>query len=214
MKWLLTILLGGLISCMVSKQVSEENLTGKYQYIGEYGISSSIEILPDKTFKYQWSAGMNSGTSMGKWQYKKGFIILNSEKQPSSQNTDTYEVLQELSKQEKTVTIKVVDSEKQPVPFVNCLLNTSKGEKKGVTTEKGICSFETAGTIDKITLAYVGFKTAEYTPKETANYFEILLRKENENYEFFTNDKWEVKKDKLIMLNKKGKNQIYHKLKK
>ena len=214
MKGSIIILLGALISCMVIKQIPEENLVGEYQYTGKYGINSSIEILQNKTFKYQWTAGLNGGTSLGKWRYDNGFIILNSEKQLSQHITATYEIIQELSREEKVVEIKVIDDGKQPVPFVDCLVSASNGDKKAVTTEQGICRFEVNGIINKITLACIGFKTAEYEPKEKANYFEIVLRKESENYEFFTNEKWEVKKGKLIMLNKDGKKQVYLKIKK
>lgn len=185
---------------------------GKYLYIGEYGISSNIELLPNQTYKYEWSAGLITGVSLGQWKFENGFVILNSEKQPSKQITESNEIIQELVKSENIVTIKVVDDENKPVPFVNCLLNLSNSNEKDITNENGICKFETIEAIEKIVLSYIGFKTVEYNPNAASNYFVIQLRKTHENYEFFTNEKWKLKGNELIRTNKKGEQTSYKKI--
>lgn len=210
MKWLCICSI--LLSCTTNKHIIEK-ISGTYQSADNYNINSSIEILPDKTFKYQWFADMAQGYTTGKWHYKKGYIILNSYKQPNNQNTDEYEVLEELAKKEKAVTIKVVDSYNNPIPFVDCKLITHDNkEQVGITTRNGICHFENLYAIKKIILASIGFKTVEYAPKDSINYIKVLMKEENKNYVFFINKKLKVKKNKLI-IKKDGEKQIYQKLK-
>lgn len=192
--------------------MKKERFIGKYHFTGEYGFYSSIEIFPNQTFKYKWSVGLVSGMSSGNWKFEKGFIILNSQKQPSKQITDSYEVVQELAKSNNSVVIKVIDIESQPVPFVNCAIKFLNRLEKSVTNENGECVFEMNEIIEKISLHKIGYRMVEYVPDFNSNYFIIQLRETNENYEFFTNEKWKVKVNELIYFSKNGKQTVYKKV--
>jgi len=214
MKILISILFCTLLtSCLSCKGIKKDKIVGKYIGIEEYGIGANIELFSDNTFKYDWYAGLTMGTTFGQWKDENGFLLLNSEKQPSRLITDSYEIIQELKKEAKTITLKVVDNENQPIPFVNCLITTSKGEEKAISSEKGLCEFESNALLENIVLTSIGYKTVEYKPIKVSNDLIIQLRASHESYQFFTNEKWEVKKNKLKYLNKVGDGFVYHKVK-
>jgi len=202
-----------LISCLSIREIKKDNIIGKYIGIEEYSIGANIELFADNTFKYDWYAGLTSGSTFGQWNDENGFLLLNSEKQPNQLNTDTYEIIQELKNEANAITIKVVDNENQPIPFINCIITTSKGEEKAVSSEKGLCEFVSNALLEKIELFSIGFKNVEYKPINASNDLIIQLRASNENYQFFTNEKWEIKKNKLIYLNKVGHSYVYNKVK-
>lgn len=211
MRVLILTLIISLSSCAVNKNIPMDELVGEYQYEGEYGITSSIAIKSNRQFVYKWSAGLNSGTTIGTWQQEGEHLLLNSKKQPGERITQQYEIVEEYSTNNPKITIKVIDHDGHPVPFVDCQIKTTHEKVNVVSNEKGVCEFKTNDTVEKVTLAYIGFKTVEYTPSIKANHFEIMLKKEGDHYTFFTNAKWKIRKGKLVAPpSKPGEKQVIY----
>lgn len=182
--------------CLSYKQISNEDMLGKYTYSGIYGVSAEMELKKNNTFVYSWQEGLNSGVTKGNWVINKNVLLLNSEKQPNESNAEKYKLLETGKNDKSGITVQVLDKNGYPIRFANCVIHLYNGEQiGGVSDENGMCIFEKEVTsIKKIFLSYVGYYPVDYNTENTENnYFKIMMKEEEPHYEFFTNEHWQIK---------------------
>lgn len=206
-----------LLSCSSTKKLMNKDIIGKYQWKGIYGVGSSIELKKDKTFEYNWQTGLVWGTTFGTWKREGKKIILNSELQPSPSGIEDYEIIKTETNSSDSITIKILNPENEPLPFADCVLKSDTSIVTGTSTNlQGEARFSLTKA-DSLIVMFVGYKTIRHKLDHEVTRYVFKLEEVNEFYEYFTNDTWTYKKDRLYDPSiKKGryiKKEYYEKMK-
>ncbi len=182
-------------SCSVNKNLTHEQLFGKYRRNPIYGVSNSIELKSDLTFIYDWQAGLMNGRTYGKWEVNGNRIVLNSEQKPPEYN---YEVLKINSLNSDTLTIKIYNAEGMEMPFANCLLKVGATTLINASSDStGEMNFPRINTADSLIIKYLGYKTIRYHIENSEFDYIFHMKDEITNIRYFSNETWIFKRDRL-----------------
>lgn len=194
----LLILFVCLIGCKTISHISQDQLLGKYQWHGLYGIASNISLNQDSSFVYHWQQGLISGTTKGKWDLEGENIILNSQYQP--EETEKYEIDSFNHSKTGAYKIRVKDEKNYSLPFVACVLMKDSTVIDGAeTNENGICELKISNQANAIEISGVGYFTVKLPIyKLKGNEFSITMYEGSKYYQYFTNRKWKVTYKRLI----------------
>lgn len=180
----------------LNAQTENIDIIGKYNRTGSLGFSARIELKPDSSFVYNWSIGLMGGITKGYWHLNNKNLILNSELQPNIHKTDF--LLEEMNKtSSQKITIQVKTKSGESLPFATCTGYLNEQIFEGSTDMDGKISFDIE-SIERIEISFVGFKLVSFMNLDKSiNDFVFVLEEESDYYEYFTNEKWRVKKGRL-----------------
>jgi hypothetical protein len=203
-------------SCATHKEINKEDVIGTYELnVEAYGVSKSIELQEDLTFKYDWVVGLNSGATEGTWNLNDNKIIFFSELGVSSKNDKIYKVLKKKGENMDSVLVKILDTDKDPVPFVKCFkLKDSTLLYSGFTDLDGSIKLSSSSA-DSIIIRSVDFGEVKVQWESNVIYYEIMVKHIPLNYKYFENEKWIFKKSRLYdptIANKMFKKEYYEKV--
>jgi hypothetical protein len=185
------------VSCSTTKNITTEQIIGKYQWSGVYGVGSTIEIQEDQTFEYNWQAGLMRGTTFGTWERDGNKIILTSEMQPSKNGIENFEIISTERKSSDSLSIKVISPYKETVPFAACIL------KKDTTTLAGVSTDFQGETklpkleADSLIISLLGYKTIRHKLDHSISTYVFKMEEGNDYYEYFTGETWTYKNGRL-----------------
>lgn len=192
---ILTLLI--FISCSSRKKITSDQIVGKYQWSGFSGVGSTIELNTNQTFVFHWQQGLLQGVTNGTWKQDGKYVIFHSGIQPNEYSTDLYEIIKTERKNTDSILFKVIGSEDDNFPFVNCELKYgSKTIRGGTTNFQGAIEFPRL-EYDSIILSYVGYRTIRYKLDSSLSSYTFKMKKGNELYEYFTKEKWIYKNGHL-----------------
>ena len=193
-------------ACSTSKQVSVGEIYGKYYWRTTFvhDVFANIQINPDNTFEYNWTAGMLYGTTVGTWELSKNKLVLNSERQPEKKKKieKKFNLIRHPSTNEDFLRIEVIDAEhKESLPFGVCsLINDSQLIEKVMADESGVCQLSKYKQAEKLSIKSVGYEEVEISLSHlTGNSYivELIPNYELDYYEYFTNRKWRIKGNRI-----------------
>lgn len=204
------------VSCSTTKNLTTEQIIGKYQWNGIYGAESTIELKADQTFKYNWQTGLIGGTTFGTWEREGAKIILNSELQPSENGIQKFEITNTGSKKSDLLSIKVVGPGNESVPFATCVLKNDTTTLKEASTDLQGEAELPGLEADSLIISFVGYKTIRYKLDSSISTLVFKMEEGNEYYEYFTNETWTYKNERLydpsIKKDKYVKKDYYEKM--
>jgi hypothetical protein len=215
-KFLILIIL--FFSCK-SVKVEKEEVLGKYQYHGIYGVASNIELNKDNTFIYNWQTGLIWGTTKGNWRLTGNKLILNSDKQPVEEKD--FIIRERNQTSENQFEIQVIDEkDKYELVAVSCLLMNDTTLINGTSTDvNGNCVLPFDENSNKLKFSYVGYRPVEIPISEIkSNSFIIEIKEEQDYYRYFTNREWKIRSGKIydpeIKKSRYVKKNYYERIKK
>lgn len=199
------------MSCSLSKNISEKELTGTYQWSGIYGVGATIELKKDGVFEYNWVAGLTSGTTKGKWTCEARTIKLNSDLQPGINSTPDFEIIKTEKGNTGTLTLKVLNTDNNPLLLALCYLQRNDSITASANTgTDGMAQLPKADS-DSLIIKFVGYKTAYLKYDPAVSYYEIKMIEMPSHYVYFTNKELifknnrmydtSIKKDKYVRKN-------------
>lgn len=197
--------------------MTTEQIIGKYQWNGIYGIGSTIELKADQTFEYNWQSGLILGTTFGTWEKEGTKITLNSHLQPPENGIEDFEIIETEKKKSDSLLIKVIGSDNESVPFAACVLKQN-------TTILTVASTDFQGETklpkleaDSLIVSFIGYKTIRHQLDSSVSTYVFKMEVGNEYYEYFTNETWIYKNERLydysIKKNKYVEKDYYEKIK-
>jgi hypothetical protein len=212
---ILTILI--FVSCSSNKNLTNEQVIGKYQRNGNYGLEYTIELKEDQTFEYNWQMGLISGTTFGTWKKEETKIIFNSERQPSEKGIEDYEIIMTEKKNYDSLSIKVVGPNNEPLHFATCALKVDTTTLIGTPTDiEGETKLPKLESADSLTISFIGYETIRHKLDSSISRYEFKM-KEGSYYKYFTNETWTYKNGRLynpsIKKNEYVKKNYYEKIK-
>ncbi|NEV95065.1 carboxypeptidase-like regulatory domain-containing protein [Psychroflexus sp. YR1-1] len=192
---ILTILI--FISCSSTKNLTTDHIIGKYQWNGIYGIGSTIELKADQTFEYNWQTGLIRGTTFGTWEKDGTQITLNSNLQPPENGIENFEIIETEKNKSDSLLIKVIGSDNESVPFAACVLKQNTTTLTGASTDfQGETKLPKLEA-DSLIISFIGYKTIRHRLDSSVSTYVFKMEEENEYYEYFTNEKWTYKNERL-----------------
>lgn len=191
------------LPCDNKKEYNEDSsIVGKYIW-SIFEVYSIMELKSNHTFKYNWQEGLSGGESVGTWELNNSKLILNSSSQP---NTEEYNYLMHEEKfQSDSISILVLDTMNREIPFANCFTS-----KDSFIIASNTTNFDGKLTLpkhnaNKIEISYIGFKKIVHPISDSISHISVKLIELPQYYEYFTNEKWIYKKDRLYSPRLKNK---------
>lgn len=171
-------------------------MVGEYQWLGTYGIRSTLEIKADNSFEYYWQVGLVWGKTFGTWKIEGRKIILNSERQQEIETAVSYEVIRKISNLADSISIKIECQDNRPLPFACCVFKTDT-----ITLIKTFTNLQGEAKLpileaDSLIVTYPGYKTILHQIDNSITCYEFKMKDCN-TYKYFTNEIWIYRKDKL-----------------
>lgn len=184
-------------SCSQTKNLTLDEIVGEYKWtaLASYDIIGSLVISSDYSFNYKWQVGLLSGNTTGKWKLNGDQLILNSDKQPTSQD---YLIQKKEFNKTDSIVIMLTDLYNDTIAFAICTLKTRSSiivEKQ--TTFDGKVSFKHQNS-DSIIISYPGYKTAKIPIDTNLSYFHVNLIESTDFYKYFTHQILTYKNKTLI----------------
>ena len=197
--------------------MTTEQIVGKYQWNGVYGVGSIIKLEADQTFEYNWQTGLIGGTSIGTWKIEGNKITLNSDLQPPEKGIQNFEIIETTKNESDSLSIKVLGPDNENVPFANCVLKqdtlTVTGASSDFQGEVMLPKLEA----DSLIISFIGYKTIRHTLDSSVSNYIFKMEERNEYYEYFTDETWVYKKwrlyDPSIKKDKYVKKNYYERIK-
>ena len=191
--------------------MTTEQIVGKYQWNGVYGVGSTIKLEADQTFEYNWQTGLIGGTSIGTWKKEGNKITLNSDLQPPEKGIQNFEIIETTKNESDSLSIKVLGPDNENVPFANCVLKqdtlTVTGASSDFQGEVMLPKLEA----DSLIISFIGYETIRHTLDSSVSNYIFKMEERNEYYEYFTDETWvyknwrlydpSIKKDKYVKKN-------------
>ncbi len=212
---ILIILISG---CKSVQQIHKDEIIGKYQWHGTYGIASNITLKKDNTFTYHWQTGLIWGTTNGNWELSENKLILISDKQPVEE--EDFKIRERDKTQNNQFEIKIIEErEKYELNTASCMLMKDTTFLKGKSTDaNGNCILPFDENSNTLQFRHIGFRPVEIQIDQlTSNSFILELKLEKNYYRYFTNRKWTIKKGRIydpeIKKGKYVKKNYYEKIK-
>jgi len=186
------------VSCSSTKHLTSEQIIGKYQWDGFYGVGSTIELKEDQTFEYNWQAGLIWGTTFGTWEREGTKIILNSEIQPSENGIENFEIIRTERRSSDSLSIKVFGTDNETVPFADCVLKGDTTTLARASTDfQGETMLPRLDVADSLIISFVGYKLIRHKLNSTISTYVFKMKEANHYYEYFTNETWTYRNGRL-----------------
>lgn len=153
----------------------------------------------DNTFTYHWQTGLINGTTNGNWKLIGKTLILNSEKQPQI-SKEKFQIISENTTNSNNYELKLIDEEDEPMWFVICgLMKDTILIQDAETDTTGICKIPIMKEGNKLEFHFIGYHSIEIpTMNLKGNSLTVKMKKEDDFYRYFTNQKWIIKNDRII----------------
>ena len=185
------------ISCSSTKNLTTQQITGKYKWNGIYGIGSTIELKADQTFEYNSQIGLIGSTTFGTWEKEGIQITLNSNLQPPENGIDNYEIIETEKNESDFLFIKVIGPDNESVPFAACFLKQDTVTLTGASTDfQGITNLPMLKA-DSLIISFIGYKTIRHRLDSSFSAYIFKMKERSECYEYFTDEKWTFKNGRL-----------------
>ncbi|MGV3601410.1 MAG: hypothetical protein ACO1N1_09410 [Dyadobacter fermentans] len=168
-RYLLSLLL---LSCRMASAQTTDSIPGEYHLQGVMETASAILLKPDSTFEIYFSYGAMDRQGNGKWAFKDGNIILNSRPKPERD----FALVTSKTVSDEFITVRIVDSNEQVLPFFETVVKTADGEKYGKISHEGVFrtpKTKTTGIDLFFTLAPERFTS--FPVQSDDNYFEFRI---------------------------------------
>ena len=213
---ILTLLI--FISCSSTKSLTTEQIVGKYQWHGVYGIRSTIELKADQTFEYNWQTGLISGTTFGIWKRDENKITLNSKLQPPENEIQNFEIIRIEKYKSDSLSIKVIGYDNESLPSAFCVLMKDGLVLTGAGTDLQGETKLPKSEADSLIISFIGYKTISIPPDSSISKYIFKMEEGDEYYEYFTDETWTYKDGRLydpsIKKDKYVKKNYYERIKK
>ena len=122
MKFTLFTLLILCAACLSTKNLRMEDVVAIYQRsLPDWGVGSTMELKRDSTFVYKWWAGLMFGETNGTWEVNRSGVVLNSDFQPTREDSVYYKVESYLLGNADSLNINLKD-DLEVIPFASCLV--------------------------------------------------------------------------------------------
>lgn len=202
-------------SCSTTKTLLRKEVTGKYYWSSIYGVHSTIQLNDDNTFEYKWTTGLISGTTIGDWNIDGKKMELNSSIQPIDDEQNNFDLIKGFSNSD-SLSLKIVDIDNQPIPFVHCIFKKDTSRLSGATTDFHGETKVLKLKADSLLIIPPGnFKTIQIKYEPLVSEYKIQLEEINEFYKYFTKEVWKIKNNRLydssIKKDKYTKKKYYEK---
>ncbi|MEM6378935.1 MAG: hypothetical protein AAF705_12015, partial [Bacteroidota bacterium] len=182
-------------SCVLQKKLRYDEVIGSYDHNVVYGVGSNLSLKGDQTFEYNWVAGLTEGKTTGSWKMAGRKIILRSERQPSSDRKDTYDILAVEKKPTDSLTIKLLGSKNEKVAFANCMLKKGDAVISGVATnEQGSAKLPKLPEADSLIIQFVGYQTIRHKFDPAVSGYKFRMLDIPEYYVYFEDEVWTFKR--------------------
>jgi len=200
-KYLIVVLLF-LSSC----SIAQKNLIGTYTYKVPGWINAQMTIKSDSTFIYNYQSGLEGTEVRGKWKTSKNdFIVFNSDKSPIK---DSLKVEEESTKDYKdSITFVVKNFEGEPLGSAGITFKNVP-DFGIVLNKEGQAKVSNELNIEQFTIHYLGYQYSYKVINKEVSFLKVQVYyplPEEAFYRFFINEKWRLKKNKLIDLGSEKK---------
>ena len=186
-----------LISCSTTNSLTENKLLGTYHWKGIYGVGASIQLKKDGNFEYNWVTGLKNGRTIGTWAFDGRKIKLNSEFQPDIDLNNDFEIIKTEQSDAKLLTLKVFDTNDNPIYLANCFLEHNNKAIESITTDlNGFAKLNKVDS-DSLKIQFIGYCTVKIKYDKTVSHYEIHMKEVNDYYEYFTDKVLNFKNDRL-----------------
>lgn len=159
--------------------MAQHEISGEYDLEGVMETGSGIIFNADHTYQIYFSYGSLDKEGSGTWTQTGNQIVLNSGPRPAND----FRLITHKHVAGDSVTIKIIDSNRHILPFVDCLVKNDTGKTGAKTNDDGIATIY-AKHVDSIGLFHELFS-------DRASFFKI--DDSTENYFEFTIEPWIVK---------------------
>lgn len=157
----------------ISRLMAQRDITGEYDLEGVMETGSGIIFNADHTFQIFFSYGSVDKDGNGTWTQSGNEIVLTSDPRPAHD----FRMITHRHVAGDSVTIKIMDSNRDILPFVDCLVKNDTGKTGGKTNQDGIATFA-SNRVDSIGLFHELFSDRASFFKisdSTENYFEFAI---------------------------------------
>lgn len=185
-----------LMSCSTSKNLTEDDILGKYVWLEFEGWPRSFELKKEGVFEYIWVTGVKRGTTIGTWTMEGSIIKLNSEMQPQMNFENYFDILDMEHGITDSLTLEVLDFHNNPICFAQCILLKDKVILERTSTNiNGIAKLSKVNS-DILIIRYNVYETIRI--KVDSNVSKYLLRmKDKDCYQYFTDKEMIYRKKRL-----------------
>ncbi len=203
-RYLVFIALIILSSCNITKKVSNSDIVGNYYMGDHFELNSYIELFDDYSFEYRWQMGLLFGKTDGLWRLEGNNVILISNKQPLSEGTKKYEIVETEREMSDSVIIKIIDSNNNPIPFSSIILKlNSEVVTAEISNMEGVVILAKQKA-DEIAISALFFAPISHILDTNVSYYEFKLIEHDNYYRYFTNEIWKYKNKRLYDPSRKG----------
>jgi len=165
-------------------------------------VKSEIEIKKDSTFKYQYTSGLEKTQVTGIWYVdKKGYLNLSSNKTPENDSIKVKEIINE---EQDSIVFFVNSFGNEPLGGAAITFNGVPNFGVNLS-ETGEAKVPKTLNFKQFTISYLGYNYNYDVVNNKASVFKIKVYYPNPKdayYRYFINDKWKLKGNKLIDLEK------------
>lgn len=166
------LLLLPMVHHAATAQVSPDSIAGEYHLQGVMETASAILLKPDSTFELYFSYGAMDRQGHGKWRLENGKILLNSRPRPQLD----FALVTSKASADDFITIKIVDSNAQILPFFEASIKTPEGEKYGRMNQEGIYQIpKTKVTAIDLFFTMAPERYSSFPVTSDDNYFEFRI---------------------------------------
>jgi len=196
----------------VNLKMSE--LVGTYYWEGFYDVYSDIVLCKDSTFIYHWRQGLAGGTTTGRWFIDRNLLILNSDIQPVDEK-ETYFLSPCVNIDHEDILITIKDNSNDPLPGAGIKI-ILKDSVLYLNANNDGYIYINEEVLEQIEISYFGYNDIVFKIKDNIkNCYTFVMIPKDEYYQYFTNEKWIVKNNRLynnkIKLNQYVKKDYYEK---
>src|SRR5580698_2962660 len=153
--------------------MAQHDITGEYDLEGVMETASGILLKADHTFEIYFSYGALDKDGSGTWIQAGNEIILDSYPRPAND----FLLITHKHVPGDSVTIKIIDSNKDILSYVDCLIKNDTGKIGAKTNDDGVASLP-GQHVDSIGLFHEMFSDRPSFFKitdSTENYFEFTI---------------------------------------
>lgn len=164
-----------LIICLMADQSvaqkAKKTMIGEYYLTGVREVGSGLKLNADSTFEFFFSYGALDRTGHGTWKQQGNQLILSSKTRPPKD----FALVTSKTVPGDTITIRIVDTNKQLLRYVDCSIKNGKDILRDITDEDGKAYFPKQ-PIDAMSVRFqlCPDRYSVFTPTDKAhNYFEF-----------------------------------------
>lgn len=211
MKNFIYIVLGIIIFSCSTKQLSLNQIEGKYTWNGVSDHGETLELRSDSTFIFEWTQGLITGKTSGKIGCFDNHFCLVSEPE---QDIEKFTIEVPPQTKQDYYEIMVRDNNWNRFSGATCVAYLNGELIQGQSTNKrGICQIESL-EIDSIAISYAGYNNAIIPIEKTKTPKSLIVRLTKENYDQqFENLKLKIINKNTIELETVGIKRILKKIK-